>query len=83
MYTINSKNEGIITVSDDIIVKGDLCYDIFEDVIGECLRTHPESYYNKYCKKVVVCKLDGNGECLNCDNTLDNCKCYKPTNYEN
>lgn len=77
MYTINSKNEGIITVSDDMIVKGDLCYDIFEDVIGECLRTHPESYYNKHCKKIIVCKLDANGECLNCDNTLNDCKCYK------
>jgi hypothetical protein len=78
MYTIDSKNEGIITVSDDMIIKGDLCYDIFEDVIGECLRTHPESYYNKYCKKIIVCKLDANGECLNCDNTLTDCKCYKP-----
>lgn len=77
MYTINSKNEGIITVSDDIIVKDDLCYDTLNDCIDVALRTHPESYYNKFCKKVIVCKLDGNGECLNCDNTLNDCKCYK------
>ncbi len=74
---INSKNLGIIKVSDEIIIKGDICYDIANDSIGECLRTHINSYYNKYCKKVIICKLDGNGECLNCDETLNNCNCYK------
>lgn len=77
IYSIKSKNYGFINLSNEPICKGDLCYDLGEDMIGECLRTHPDSYYNKYCKKVVICQLDGNGECLNCDETLDNCKCYK------
>jgi len=58
-FEIIETSDYVLAVSEEEIKKGDLCYDLdnvpsTEGRIVKCLRTAKDTYWNKYCKKIIA-----------------------------